>query len=93
MRLPATWRRLSAEQRRERTQQVRMRTAVRRRTLRRPKKAAAQPLDPLESAKVAGLRYVNDDAVAGIRRAGKAPRFRYVLPNGRPLKDRRKEEF
>jgi DNA topoisomerase-1 len=86
MRLPATWRRLSAEQRRERTQQVRMRTAVRRRTLRRSK-TASQPLDPLESAKVAGLRYVNDDAVAGIRRVGKTPRVRYILPNGRPLKD------
>jgi len=36
-----------------------------------------------ESAKIAGLRYVNEEHTPGIRRAGSGKRFRYVMPNGR----------
>jgi DNA topoisomerase I len=45
-------------------------------------------LQPAQSAKAAGLRYVSDDALAGIarRRAGEA--FRYTAPNGGVLRDR-----
>jgi DNA topoisomerase-1 len=86
MRLPATWRRLGDEQRTARSQQARMRTAVRGRALRR-RGAAPPQLDPIESAKVAGLRYVNDETMPGIRRVGQKQRVRYVLPNGRTLSD------
>jgi DNA topoisomerase-1 len=65
-----------------------MRTAVRARAVRRGTATALAPLDPLQSARVAGLRYVNDEATAGIRRVGGTSRVRYVLPNGRTLADR-----
>ena len=45
-------------------------------------------VDPLESAKLAGLRYVNDQTMPGIRRVGSKARVRYVLPNGSTLADR-----
>jgi DNA topoisomerase-1 len=88
MRVPATWRRLAADQRKGRQQQARVRTAVRTRVLH--PKAGAQPstLDPLESARLAGLRYVNDETTPGIRRVGRKGRVHYVLPNGRTLADR-----
>ena len=44
-------------------------------------------LDPTRSAAVAGLRYVNDDRMPGIRRTGRSTRFRYLLPSGRLLRD------
>lgn len=44
-------------------------------------------LPPHISAKVAGLHYVNDERTPGIRRLGAARRFRYITPNGRPVKD------
>lgn len=47
---------------------------------------ASAPLEPVASARVAGLRYV-DDTTPGVRRAGRAPGFRYIHPNGRPLRD------
>jgi DNA topoisomerase-1 len=88
MRLPATWRRLGAEQRQARKQQARMRTSVRARVVqRRSGTRAAAPMDPLESARVAGLRYVNDETTPGIRRIGSKQRVRYLLPNGRTLAD------
>jgi len=37
-------------------------------------------------AELAGLRYVTDQD-AGIRRLGTAPRFRYLAPDGKPLRD------
>lgn len=46
----------------------------------------ALPLDPLESAKAADLRYV-DDAGPGIRRQRRGRSFRYVRPDGSPVKD------
>ncbi len=43
---------------------------------------------PPESAKMAGLRYVDDARVPGIRRIGSKSRVRYVGPNGRTIADR-----
>jgi DNA topoisomerase-1 len=43
-------------------------------------------VDPVESAKAAGLRYVNDDR-PGIRRKAHGKSFRYTDPNGKPVKD------
>jgi DNA topoisomerase-1 len=43
-------------------------------------------LDPIESAKIAGLRYVTD-RLPGIRRVSFGKNFRYVAPNGRLLRD------
>jgi DNA topoisomerase-1 len=40
----------------------------------------------LDSARVAGLRYVNDETTPGIRRLGRT-RTRYLLPDGRALRD------
>jgi DNA topoisomerase-1 len=44
-------------------------------------------LDPLASARVAGLRYVNDETTPGIRRIGQKGRVRYVGPDGKPIKN------
>ncbi len=41
-----------------------------------------------ESAKLAGLRYVNDERTPGIRRIGSTSRVRYVAPSGRTIGDR-----
>jgi DNA topoisomerase-1 len=43
--------------------------------------------DPIESAKVAGLRYVSD-ATPGIRRLKRGENFRYVDPDGKPVRDK-----
>jgi DNA topoisomerase I len=86
--LPTTWRQLGAAQRKEARQQARMRTAVRVRASRAASKGEPPPnLDPLLSAKVAGLRYVNDERMPGIRRVGSGKRVRYVLPDGGTLSD------
>ncbi len=58
-----------------------------RRVSRARAKGSAPVLDPTRSAAVAGLRYVSDDRMPGIRRIGRPGGFRYVLPNGRPLRD------
>jgi len=70
----------TAEQRTARTSH-RIRTLVRR-------VVAKTPPDPVESAKLAGLRYVNDERTAGIRRIGRQNRFRYVDANGRTVSNR-----
>ncbi|HYO84596.1 MAG TPA: DNA topoisomerase IB [Bryobacteraceae bacterium] len=44
------------------------------------------PKDPLQSAKAAGLRYVRDGE-PGIRRLKSGKSFRYVDPNGSPVRD------
>ena len=60
---------------------------------RRSTRSAAQallealPLEPTESAKAAGLRYVSD-ALPGIRRLKHGRSFRYIDEDGRPLRDR-----
>lgn len=41
--------------------------------------------DSVESARVAGLRYVNDLRTPGIRRVGARNRFTYIDPRGLPL--------
>ena len=41
-------------------------------------------VDPVESAKAAGLRYVSDD-MPGIRRRKRGTGFSYILPNGQTL--------
>jgi DNA topoisomerase-1 len=41
-------------------------------------------VDPVESAKAAGLRYVSDD-MPGIRRRKRGKGFGYLLPNGSPV--------
>src|SRR4029079_8658433 len=40
------------------------------------------------TAKLAGLRYVDDRRVAGIRRIGSKTRVRYVAPTGRTIADK-----
>jgi DNA topoisomerase I len=45
--------------------------------------------DGAGSAKVAGLRYVDDRTAPGIRRVGRRPPFRYLNSSGRPVKDAR----
>ena len=74
-RLPATWQRLNQEQKRAARESRRMRSVVR----------ARGTLAPVESAKAAGLRYVNDDTMPGIRRLGPPLRFRYVGSTGRAV--------
>ncbi|HEX3703156.1 MAG TPA: hypothetical protein VHU82_07495 [Vicinamibacterales bacterium] len=73
--LPATWRRLSHEQARATRATRRMHSVVR----------AGVPLAPSESARAAGLRYVNDETMPGIRRLGSTRRFRYLDADGRRL--------
>lgn len=58
-----------------------MRARVRRQS------ASAKPVDPVESAEIAGLKYVNDNAVPGIRRVGGKKRVRYIGPNARAIAD------
>src|SRR5579872_7269481 len=49
---------------------------------------AALPLEPTESAKAAGLRYVTDRQ-SGISREKHGSTFRYIGPDGKPVKDER----
>jgi DNA topoisomerase-1 len=51
-------------------------------------KSSVAPTAPPESAKMAGLRYVDDARVPGIRRIGSKSRVRYVGPKGRTIADR-----
>ncbi len=50
--------------------------------------SSAPALDPIQSAKAAHLRYVNDRTLPGIRRIGTTRRVRYVDPAGRTIADR-----
>ncbi len=77
-RLPVAWNTLGLAQRRQTKASAKLRAIVR-------SKAA---LPPLESAKVAGLRYVDDRRMPGIRRVGSKSRVRYVAPSGRTIADR-----
>src|SRR5262249_49582891 len=71
------WRQLKTADQRSKRQSGRIRAFVRRPT----------PLPPLESARVAGLRYVSDERTPGIRRIGTRNRFRYVDANGWSIGD------
>src|SRR5882762_9893728 len=75
--LPGAWQALHAASRRKIVATRRIRTLVR---------AKAQVQAP-ESAKLAGLRYVNDNHTPGIRRVGSTTRVRYVHSNGRTVSD------
>jgi DNA topoisomerase-1 len=77
--MPSTWLRLREQQRRLRHADHRMRARARRHA------AGAEPVDPVVSAEIAGLKYVSDITVPGIRRIGRRKRPRYVGPNGRTL--------
>jgi len=54
----------------------------------RRRAAEVVPLEPIVSAEIAGLHYVNDLKTPGIRRVGTNKRFRYVDPKGRTVSDR-----
>ena len=44
--------------------------------------------DPAASASVAGLHYVDDTTIPGIKRVGRPKRYRYIDPSGRPVSSR-----
>ncbi|HJZ74926.1 MAG TPA: hypothetical protein VKE51_24485, partial [Vicinamibacterales bacterium] len=46
---------------------------------------ASAPVPPPESARIAGLRYVDHRRTPGIRRIGSKTRVRYLAPNGRTI--------
>jgi DNA topoisomerase-1 len=75
-RLPGAWQDLARDEQRANAVSRRIRRA-----------ASAAPLDPARSAAVAGLRYVNDQQIAGFQRRGRAKRFRYVHADGTPVAD------
>ena len=52
------------------------------------KRKAELPIEPAESAKAAGLRYVND-LIPGITRRKHGSSFRYYDPDGNAIRDRR----
>lgn len=76
--LPGAWRQLQIDERKRRAVTRTVRSLVR----------TKGALPPFDSAKAAGLRYVNDRRSPGIRRMGRPTRFRYVDPNGRTIHDR-----
>jgi DNA topoisomerase-1 len=76
--LPSAWRALNRDEARRAAARARARSLAR---------TNAQ-LPPPESAKLAGLRYVDDRRTPGIRRIGSKTRVRYVAPNGRTIADR-----
>jgi DNA topoisomerase-1 len=76
--LPGAWRYLRADPRRQQAATVRVRSLAR----------VNGSLPPHESAKLAGLRYVSDARLAGIRRIGRCARVRYVDASGRTISDR-----
>jgi DNA topoisomerase-1 len=76
--LPAAWRALHEDSRKKTA------AAAKVRSLARAKVAVA----PVETARIAGLRYVNDERTAGITRIGSSTRVRYRLPTGRAVSDR-----
>ncbi|HMD34111.1 MAG TPA: hypothetical protein VKH42_04040, partial [Vicinamibacterales bacterium] len=75
--LPGAWRALAHAQQKDHSAVVRVRSIVQRR----------RELPPDESAKIAGLRYVNDERTPGWRRLGRQTRFRYVDARGRAIRN------
>ena len=75
-RLPDAWNRLRVDQRREKEASDRIRSQA----------DSLSALDPVASADVAGLRYVDDTSTAGIRRIGRG--HRYLDPRGRAVSSR-----
>jgi DNA topoisomerase I len=74
-RLPAAWRAINREKTRTAAANARVRALAHKNA----------PLPPPESARLAGLRYVDDLHTPGIRRIGSKTRVRYVAPNGRTI--------
>jgi len=77
--LPAAWRALHREKRRTKAANAKARALAHKNV----------PLPAPATAKLAGLRYVDDRRVPGIRRIGAKTRVRYVAPNGRTVGDKR----
>src|SRR5689334_2880358 len=75
--MPAAWSALHRDTRRRKQAVAKVRRLAR----------VKVQLPPDESAKIAGLRYVNDEKTPGIRRVGSKTRVRYVKPNGATLSD------
>ena len=75
-RLPDAWNRLRADQRRQKDASDRIRSQA----------DSLSALDPVASADVAGLRYVDDTSTAGIRRVGRG--HRYLDPRGHAVSSR-----
>jgi DNA topoisomerase I len=71
--LPLAWRALHTDARRKIAASHKIRSLVRMKS----------QLPAPESAKIAGLRYVNEEHTPGIRRLGSAKRPRYVMPSGK----------
>jgi DNA topoisomerase-1 len=78
---------LKTDQQRARQQRRRMVGTVRSSSQSKNGNGTIPALDPIASARVAGLRYVNDETMPGIRRVGQGPRVRYVAPDGTPVRD------
>src|SRR5690348_7553194 len=78
--LPAAWRALHRSRAAAHRANARIRSIVH-------KNGKAQ-MPPTETARLAGLRYVDDRRTKGIRRIGSKTRVRYVSPNGRTVADR-----
>ena len=76
--LPAAWRALHRETRRAKAANARARSLAHKNA----------QLPPPATAKLAGLRYVDDRRVPGIRRIGSKTRVRYVAPTGRTIGDK-----
>ena len=76
--LPAAWRALHREKRRSKAANAKARALAHKNA----------QLPPPATAKLAGLRYVDDRRTAGIRRIGTKTRVRYVAPNGRTIADK-----
>jgi len=76
--LPRTWQRLKAQQKRAKRRADALPARLR----------ASGAADAVRSAKVAGLRYISDEATPGIRRVGKPNSFRYLDAGGRPVRGR-----
>jgi DNA topoisomerase-1 len=87
MRLPAAWKQLNADEKHARQRRLRVKKTIGR-AITSSRRAIALPVNPVESAKVAGLRYVSDIQTPGIRRIGNKTRIRYVDPAGRTIADR-----
>lgn len=84
--MPETWKRLNQEQARDRRRRRIVRSVVRSAVSRR-RSTRELPVDPVASAKLAGLRYVNDMTMPGIRRVGHGARVKYLRPDGSTLRD------
>jgi len=78
--LPAAWRALHRSRAAAHRANARIRSIVH-------KNGKAQ-MPPTESARLAGLRYVDDRRTPGIRRIGSKTRVRYVSAHGRTIADR-----